>query len=60
VLLIVTLFLHHDARRHHLSYWWILPTYPFMPTLGLLAYLIHRNHSLARRSTKTDLPPALP
>jgi hypothetical protein len=46
VLLIVTVFLHHDARRHDLSYWWILPTYPFMPTVGLLAYLIHRNHRL--------------
>jgi hypothetical protein len=60
VLLIVTLFLRHDARRHELSYWWILPTYPFMPTVGLLAYLIHRNHRLARRSTKTELPSGLP
>ena len=60
VLLIVTLFIHHDARRHDLSYWWIVPTYPFMPTVGLLAYLIHRNHRLARRSTKTELPPGLP
>ncbi len=60
VLLIVTLFIHHDARRHDLSYWWILPTYPFMPTLGLLAYLIHRDHRLDRRSTKTEPPPGLP
>lgn len=48
VLLIVTWFIHHDARRHGLSYWWILPTYPFMPTLGLLAYLLVRQRALGQ------------
>jgi hypothetical protein len=60
VLLIVTWFIHHDARRHRLSYWWILPTYPFMPTLGLLAYLVVRQRALARPGENDDAPPETP
>lgn len=47
VLLILTWFIHHDAKKHGLSYWWILPTYPFMPTIGLLAYFIVRHQKIA-------------
>lgn len=49
VLAVVTFFIHHDAKRHGLSYWWILPTYPFMPTVGLLAYFVVREHKRRRR-----------
>jgi hypothetical protein len=55
VLGILTLFIHQDAKRHGLSYWWILPTYPFMPTIGLLAYVIVRNRKL--RAQGKDAPP---
>lgn len=56
VLGILTLFIHHDARRHGLTYWWILPTYPFMPTVGLLAYLLVRTRRL--RAAGHSVPPA--
>jgi hypothetical protein len=52
VLLILTFFIHHDAKRHGLSYWWILPTYPFMPTIGLLAYFIVRQRKLRGAEAK--------
>ncbi len=58
VLLIVTWFIHHDAKRHDLRYWWILPTYPFMPTLGLLAYLVVRQRALRERGKGDALPEA--
>lgn len=58
VLLVVTWFIHHDAKRHHLSYWWILPTYPFMPTLGLLAYLVVRQRKLRAAGASDALPEA--
>lgn len=56
VLLILTWFIHHDAKRHQLSYWWILPTYPFMPTIGLLAYFIVRQRALRERGANDALP----
>lgn len=58
VLLLVTWFIHHDAKRHRLRYWWILPTYPFMPTLGLLAYLVVRQRALEARGVSDTLPEA--
>lgn len=48
VLLVTTWFLHQDAKAHGLRYWWVLPTYPFMPTLGLLAYFVVRQAKLRR------------
>ena len=48
ILVLLTLFIHEDARRNELTYWWILPTYPFMPTLGVLLYLIVRNRKFRR------------
>lgn len=47
VLAIVTYFVHQDARRHGLSYWYIFPTYPVMPTVGLLLYLWMRRRKLS-------------
>lgn len=47
VLLIMTWFLHRDARRHGLTYWWVLPTYPFLPGAGLLLYFVVRRRKLA-------------
>jgi|GEM_PF-1803560 len=51
VLAILLVFIHQDARRHQLTYWWILPTFPFMPTLGLLAYFWVRHRKVS--STKS-------
>jgi hypothetical protein len=48
ILVIMTAFIHVDARKNGLSYWWILPTYPFMPTIGVLAYFIVRARKLQR------------
>lgn len=58
VLLVVTWFIHHDAKRHGLRYWWILPTYPFMPTIGLLGYLVVRHRALQQRGGTDSLPEA--
>jgi len=48
VLGILTVFIHQDARRHGLRYWYILLTYPFMPSVGLLIYLWLRQRTLSR------------
>ena len=52
VLAIVLVFIHQDARKLGLSYWWILPTFPFMPTIGLLLYFVVRQRTLARASPR--------
>lgn len=49
VLAILLVFLHQDAKKHGLTWWWILPTFPFMPTIGLLLYFVVRNRRLAGR-----------
>ncbi len=54
VLGILTVFIHQDARKHGLRYWYIFPTYPVMPTLGLLLYLWMRARKLSRPAV---LPP---
>lgn len=46
VLAVLVVFVHRDARKHGLTYWWIVPTFPFMPTIGLLAYFIVRRRAL--------------
>lgn len=56
VLLILAVFIDADAKRHRLSWWWIVPTFPFMPTLGLLAYLIVRARVLRRRGDAVPPP----
>ncbi len=48
VLGILTLFIHQDAKRHGLRYWYVFPTYPVMPTVGLLLYLWLRHRKLSR------------
>lgn len=58
VLAILLVFIHRDARRHGLTWWWILPTFPFMPTIGLLAYFIVRRRALLARAKGTaDVAP---
>jgi hypothetical protein len=49
VLTIVTLFIHQDARKHGLRYWYIFPTFPVMPTVGLLLYIWLRHRTLSKR-----------
>jgi heme/copper-type cytochrome/quinol oxidase subunit 2 len=51
ILAIMTAFIHVDARQHGLSYWWILPTYPFMPTIGVLAYFMVRTRKRQQQKT---------
>lgn len=55
VLFVVTYFLHQDARRYGIRYWWVFPSYPFMPTIGLLAYFIVRERK-RRMLDKTSTP----
>jgi hypothetical protein len=52
VLAIVTLFVREDARRHGLRYWYIFPTFPVMPAIGLLVYLWVRHRALTGRHVK--------
>ena len=49
VLLVVIFFIRRDAKQYALSWWWILPTFPFMPTLGILAYFIVRRRKFIAR-----------
>jgi hypothetical protein len=49
VLAVVCVFIHRDAEEHGLSWWWILPTFPFMPTLGILLYFVVRARTLRSR-----------
>lgn len=48
VLGILTLFIHQDAKRHRLRYWYVLLTYPVMPTVGILLYIWMRHRKLSR------------
>lgn len=50
VLGILLVFVHQDARKLGISYGWIVPTFPFMPTIGLLLYFVMRKRALARRA----------
>src|SRR5437879_9338595 len=47
VLGILTVFIHQDAKKHHLRYWYIFPTFPVMPTVGLLLYFFLRQRKLS-------------
>jgi len=40
-------FIHQDAKKHHLRYWYIFPTFPVMPTVGLLLYIWLRHRKLS-------------
>ncbi|MEX1994206.1 MAG: hypothetical protein WD929_06050 [Steroidobacteraceae bacterium] len=48
VLAILTYFIHQDASKHGLRYWYIIPTYPVMPTVGLLLYIWIRHRKLSK------------
>jgi hypothetical protein len=54
VLGIQTVFIHQDATKHHLRYWYIFPTFPVMPTVGLLLYIWLRHRKL---SASGPVPP---
>jgi len=47
VLGILTVFIHQDAKRHDLRYWYIFPTFPVMPTVGFLLYIWLRHRKLS-------------
>jgi hypothetical protein len=57
VLAILLVFIHQDAKRLGLSYWWIVPTFPFMPTIGLLLYFVVRERTLQRRAAGATSAP---
>jgi hypothetical protein len=48
ILIVLALFIDDDARKHGLRWWWILPTFPFMPTIGVLLYLVARKRAVRR------------
>lgn len=54
VLGILTVFIHQDAKKHQLRYWYVVLTYPVMPTVGLLLYIWTRHRKL---SSLGDVPP---
>ena len=51
VLGILTVFIHNDASKHGLRYWYIFPTFPVMPTVGLLLYIWLRHRKLSASGT---------
>lgn len=48
VLGILTVFIHQDAKRHHLRCWYVFPAFPVMPTVGLLLYIWLRHSKLSK------------
>ena len=57
ILLFLALFLDEDARKHRVRWMWILPTFPFLPTLGVLAYLIVRKRALQAAGDVVEAAP---
>ncbi len=49
VLAVLCVFIHRDAKKLGLSWWWIVPTFPFMPSIGVLLYFIVRRRVLLAR-----------
>jgi hypothetical protein len=49
ILAVLAVFLDDDARKVGVRWWWILPTFPFMPTVGVLLYLVARKRALRAR-----------
>ena len=56
VLLILSYFIHLDAKKHSIRWMWILPTFPFMPTIGLLAYFLVRERSIHASKIRERAP----
>ncbi len=52
VLAIPLVFIARDAKEHGLAWWWILPMFPFMPTVGLLLYFIVRRQKMLALASK--------
>jgi cytochrome bd-type quinol oxidase subunit 2 len=55
VLAVLLVFIHRDARAHGLTYWWILPTFPVMPIIGILLYFMVRKQKLPRRAHSNQI-----
>ena len=56
VLGILTVFIHYDAKKHELRYWYVVLTYPVMPTVGLLVYFWIRQRKLACLGDRDTTP----
>ena len=50
VLAILAVFLDEDAKKIGVRWTWVLLTFPFMPTLGILIYFVVRKRALARQT----------
>jgi hypothetical protein len=53
ILLVLAFFLDDDAKKVGVRWWWILPTFPFMPTVGVLLYLVVRKRALRAQAAST-------
>lgn len=54
ILLVLALFVDDDAKKVGVRWWWILPTFPFMPTIGVLAYLVARKRALRAHAASSS------
>ena len=52
----LTLFIHQDAKRVGITYWWVIPFYPFMPGVGVFLYVLKRQALIRHRG---ETPPPL-
>lgn len=46
VLAILAVFIDEDAKKIGIRWTWVLVTFPFMPTLGILIYFVVRKRAL--------------
>jgi hypothetical protein len=51
ILIALALFIDEDAKKVGIRWAWILPTFPFMPTVGVLLYFVARKRAV-RASTR--------
>ena len=56
ILAILAVFLDDDAKKIGVRWAWILPTFPFMPTLGVLLYLVARKRALRAGAAPSSSP----
>ena len=54
ILAILAVFIADDAHKLRLRWSWVLLTFPFMPTLGILVYFILRKRALLRDVATTE------
>ena len=50
VLAVLAVFLADDAKKHGLRWSWMLLTFPFMPTIGILVYFVLRKRAISART----------